>query len=308
MLTIIFAEGNHPSRRRKREIGLAEHGVGTADAYEQSQVRRHDDDGRNADDGWSPATSSSTSRMSQLRGVRLVEVTVSQARANSLTIGPNGAGKLLFNCLTGVDHRQRDRSPSAAETADRPRSSVASPTVLIVSGIARDLPDGVGLQCLIRVREREDRHRVRQHTGPVGAMLRDPGRDGRNARATPCDRAARVRRPAGAGERALRSRSLRRPSTSRRSRAPSARIRSGLCSTNPLWGPTRPRRPTSRRLSPRQQRDRRHASPDRARHGARHVARRADHCPQLRSGHRLGHAAEVNAILAGHRGLPRRAR
>ncbi|MFZ0058795.1 MAG: hypothetical protein WAL35_01950, partial [Acidimicrobiales bacterium] len=39
VLTMIFRpEGMIPSRRRKREIGLAEHGVGTADAMSSSQA------------------------------------------------------------------------------------------------------------------------------------------------------------------------------------------------------------------------------------------------------------------------------
>ena len=64
-------------------------------------------------------------------GVRaLVEVTVIQARGELLSvIGPNGAGKTcLFNCLTGVYHPQRGSITFRGQTADRPRSSVASPT------------------------------------------------------------------------------------------------------------------------------------------------------------------------------------
>ena len=109
-MMIFRPEGMIPSRRRKREIGLAEHGVGHGRRDERHRV------------GPSRMSTSVLPEPSAALAtgdviVEVVDVTLRFGGVTSLAdvdldqrrgeilavIGPNGAGKTsLFNCLTGV--------------------------------------------------------------------------------------------------------------------------------------------------------------------------------------------------------------
>ncbi len=106
----------------------------------------------------------------------LVDVTLSQARGELLSvIGPNGAGKTcLFNCLTGVYHPQqgsitfRDRDGGSIEIVGR------KPHRVNRLGIARTFQTSRLFNALTAFENVKIGIESRQHTGPVGAMLRLP--------------------------------------------------------------------------------------------------------------------------------------
>ncbi len=110
-------------------------------------------------------------------GVRaLVEVTVSQARGELLSvIGPNGAGKTcLFNCLTGVYHPQRGSITFRGRDGGSTEIVGRKPHRVNRLGIARTFQTSRLFNALTAFENVKIGIESRQHTGPVGAMLRLP--------------------------------------------------------------------------------------------------------------------------------------
>ena len=106
--------------------------------------------------------------------VSLAGVTLSQRRGEILAvIGPNGAGKTsLFNCLTGVYTPQEGGAISS--DGRRPCSSGADPTGSTGSGSpapSRRAGSSTHSRAYENIRVGVE---SRQHTGPMGAMLRLP--------------------------------------------------------------------------------------------------------------------------------------
>jgi branched-chain amino acid transport system ATP-binding protein len=108
--------------------------------------------------------------------VSLAGVTLSQSRGEILAvIGPNGAGKTsLFNCLTGV------YTPQEGTIEFRPsgRTAVAlvgrHPSRINRLGIARTFQTSRLFNALSAYENVRVGVESRQHTGPLGAMLRLP--------------------------------------------------------------------------------------------------------------------------------------
>jgi len=105
----------------------------------------------------------------------LVDVTLNQARGELLSvIGPNGAGKTcLFNCLTGVYHPQEGSinfyaHEGATQIIGR------KPHRINRLGIARTFQTSRLFNALTAFENVKIGVESRQHTGPVGAMLRLP--------------------------------------------------------------------------------------------------------------------------------------
>jgi branched-chain amino acid transport system ATP-binding protein len=106
----------------------------------------------------------------------LSDVTLEQRRGEILSvIGPNGAGKTsLFNCLTGVYHPQEGsvlfhrREGSPIEVVGR------KPNRVNRLGIARTFQTSRLFNALTTFENVKIGVESRQHTGPIGAVLRLP--------------------------------------------------------------------------------------------------------------------------------------
>jgi branched-chain amino acid transport system ATP-binding protein len=110
-------------------------------------------------------------------GVRsLVDVTLNQARGELLSvIGPNGAGKTcLFNCLTGVYHPQEGSITFRGRDAGPTEIVGRKPHRVNRLGIARTFQTSRLFNALTAFENVKIGIESRQHTGPLGAMLRLP--------------------------------------------------------------------------------------------------------------------------------------
>jgi branched-chain amino acid transport system ATP-binding protein len=103
-------------------------------------------------------------------------VTLQQQRGEILAvIGPNGAGKTsLFNCVTGVYHPQEGSISVRAEGRDPVHLVGRKPDKVTRLGIARTFQNIRLFNALSAVENVKIGVESRQHTGPVGAMLRLP--------------------------------------------------------------------------------------------------------------------------------------
>jgi branched-chain amino acid transport system ATP-binding protein len=106
----------------------------------------------------------------------LDSVTVQQRPDEILAvIGPNGAGKTsLFNCLTGVYRPQHGRIRYAGATGERIDLLGRKPHEINTLGIARTFQNIRLFNALTAFENVKIGVEARQHTGPVGAMLRLP--------------------------------------------------------------------------------------------------------------------------------------
>jgi branched-chain amino acid transport system ATP-binding protein len=106
----------------------------------------------------------------------LADVSLQQQRGEILAvIGPNGAGKTsLFNCVTGVYHPQEGRISVRAEGRDAVDLIGRKPDKVTRLGIARTFQNIRLFNALSAVENVKIGVEARQHTGPVGAMLRLP--------------------------------------------------------------------------------------------------------------------------------------
>jgi branched-chain amino acid transport system ATP-binding protein len=106
----------------------------------------------------------------------LLNVSLHQRRGEVLSvIGPNGAGKTsLFNCLTGV-YRPQEGSITFLPTAGRPVPILGlSPHRVSRAGVARTFQTSRLFGALTTFENVKIGVEVRQHTGPIGAMLKLP--------------------------------------------------------------------------------------------------------------------------------------
>jgi branched-chain amino acid transport system ATP-binding protein len=106
----------------------------------------------------------------------LANVTLQQQRGEILAvIGPNGAGKTsLFNCVTGVYHPQEGNISVRVEGRDPVDLVGRKPDKVTRLGIARTFQNIRLFNALSAVENVKIGVESRQHTGPVGAMLRLP--------------------------------------------------------------------------------------------------------------------------------------
>ena len=106
----------------------------------------------------------------------LVDVTVNQARGELLSvIGPNGAGKTcLFNCLTGVYHPQQGSITFRGRDGNSSQIIGRKPHRVNGLGIARTFQTSRLFNALTAFENVKIGIESRQHTGPIGAMLRLP--------------------------------------------------------------------------------------------------------------------------------------
>jgi branched-chain amino acid transport system ATP-binding protein len=106
----------------------------------------------------------------------LVDVTVNQARGELLSvIGPNGAGKTcLFNCLTGVYHPQQGSITFRGRDGKSSQIIGRKPHRVNRLGIARTFQTSRLFNALTAFENVKIGIESRQHTGPIGAMLRLP--------------------------------------------------------------------------------------------------------------------------------------
>jgi branched-chain amino acid transport system ATP-binding protein len=107
--------------------------------------------------------------------VSLDAVSLEQRRGEILAvIGPNGAGKTsLFNCLTGVYHPQEGRIRFTADT--QPIDLIGrAPDAINRLGIARTFQNIRLFNALTAFENVKIGAESRQHTGPLGGMLRLP--------------------------------------------------------------------------------------------------------------------------------------
>lgn len=106
----------------------------------------------------------------------LSDVSLQQGRQELLSvIGPNGAGKTsLFNCLTGV-YKPQGGSILFHAASGRDTSVVGSkPHNINRAGIARTFQTSRLFNALTAFENVKIAAESRQHTGPIGAMLRLP--------------------------------------------------------------------------------------------------------------------------------------
>jgi branched-chain amino acid transport system ATP-binding protein len=106
----------------------------------------------------------------------LADVSLQQQRGEILAvIGPNGAGKTsLFNCVTGVYHPQEGSISVRVEGRDAVDLVGRKPDKVTRLGIARTFQNIRLFNALSAVENVKIGVEARQHTGPVGAMLRLP--------------------------------------------------------------------------------------------------------------------------------------
>jgi branched-chain amino acid transport system ATP-binding protein len=108
--------------------------------------------------------------------VSLSDLTLSQSRGEVLAvIGPNGAGKTsLFNCLTGVYKPQEGRIVFRPSKGDPQKVVGRRPNRVNRLGIARTFQTSRLFNALTAFENVRIGVESRQHTGPLGAMLRLP--------------------------------------------------------------------------------------------------------------------------------------
>ena len=119
----------------------------------------------------------------------LSDVSLNQRRGEILSvIGPNGAGKTsLFNCITGVYKPQHGWIAFHGAGGHHTMVVGRKPHQVNQAGIARTFQASRLFNALTTFENVKIGVESRQHTGPLGAMLRSPRADGRSARATtPC--------------------------------------------------------------------------------------------------------------------------
>jgi branched-chain amino acid transport system ATP-binding protein len=106
----------------------------------------------------------------------LANVSLQQQRGEILAvIGPNGAGKTsLFNCVTGVYHPQEGSISVRAEGRESVDLVGRKPDKVTRLGIARTFQNIRLFNALSAVENVKIGVESRQHTGPIGAMLRLP--------------------------------------------------------------------------------------------------------------------------------------
>ncbi len=219
VMMIFRPEGIIPSRRRKREIGLAEHGVGTADAMSEpvgqasvSAVIANSADAACVEGDVIIEVGNVTLSFGGVTS--LSDVSLNQRRGEILSvIGPNGAGKTsLFNCLTGVYKPQQGWIVFHGANGHKTMVVGRKPHQVNHAGIARTFQTSRLFNALTTFENVKIGVESRQHTGPVGAMLHLP-RARREERQSdgPGAGAARLRRPAPAGQRPGQLAPLRRP-------------------------------------------------------------------------------------------------
>jgi branched-chain amino acid transport system ATP-binding protein len=105
----------------------------------------------------------------------LAEVTLTQRRGEILSvIGPNGAGKTsLFNCITGV-YKPQEGSITLHTDGGSTGLVGRSPARVTQLGVARTFQNIRLFNALSAVENVKIGVESRQHTGPIGAMLRLP--------------------------------------------------------------------------------------------------------------------------------------
>jgi branched-chain amino acid transport system ATP-binding protein len=105
----------------------------------------------------------------------LAEVSLTQQRGEILSvIGPNGAGKTsLFNCITGVYQPQEGRITLRAAAGEAELIG-RKPATVTRLGVARTFQNIRLFNALSAVENVKIGVEARQHTGPIGAMLRLP--------------------------------------------------------------------------------------------------------------------------------------
>jgi branched-chain amino acid transport system ATP-binding protein len=106
----------------------------------------------------------------------LSDVSLQHNRGDILAvIGPNGAGKTsLFNCITGVYEPQEGRISLHGEGRDPVDLVGRSPNRVTRLGVARTFQNIRLFNALTAVENVKIGVEARQHTGPIGAMLRLP--------------------------------------------------------------------------------------------------------------------------------------
>ncbi len=130
------------------------------------------------------AISGDADRIVEVRGITLrfggvtslSDVTLDQRRGEILSvIGPNGAGKTsLFNCLTGVYRPQEGSIVYRGAGSDDLSVVGRKPHQLNRAGIARTFQTSRLFNALTTFENVKIGVESRQHTGPIGAMLRLP--------------------------------------------------------------------------------------------------------------------------------------
>ncbi len=107
----------------------------------------------------------------------LADVSLNQRRGEILSIiGPNGAGKTsLFNCLTGVYKPQQGWIAFHGANGHSTMVVGRKPHQVNRAGIARTFQTSRLFNALTTFENVKIGVESRQHTGPVGAMLRLPG-------------------------------------------------------------------------------------------------------------------------------------
>src|SRR4051812_18798909 len=108
--------------------------------------------------------------------VSLDDVSIYQERGEILSvIGPNGAGKTsLFNCLTGVYQPQEGTIEFTAAGHGPVSLRERKPNLITQLGLARTFQNIRLFNALTAFENVKIGVEARQHTGPVGAMLRLP--------------------------------------------------------------------------------------------------------------------------------------
>lgn len=106
----------------------------------------------------------------------LADVTLNQRRGEILSvIGPNGAGKTsLFNCLTGVYHPQEGSIRFRGANGQDHDLVGKKPHLVNRFGIARTFQTSRLYNALTTFENVKVGVEARQHTGPIGAMLKLP--------------------------------------------------------------------------------------------------------------------------------------
>ena len=294
-MMIFRPQGIIPSRRRAREIAQAESGIGGADALGAP--------------GAAPVTAPLTARTPAPVNDPILEV-------RDVTLRFGGVISLDEVSLHAAARRDPvgdrperrrqdvavqlpDRRLSAARRRDHPappgrtprRSSGRKPHTVTRLGIARTFQNIRLFNALTAFENVKIGVEARQHTGPIGAMLRLP-RTRREERESD-ERAFELLEFVGLRDRANELASSLPYGDQRRLEIARALGTSPelLLLDEPAAGTNPSEKVELERADPTDQHRDRHDDPaDRARHAARHVGRGAGRRAELRAGHRGGHA------------------